>query len=68
MYIFFLPLIHQDYIGEQRQVKQFHFTAWPDMGLPESPTPLIAIHAESQRLQSHSDTGTDHCTLQVRAP
>ena len=41
MYIFFLPLIHQDYIGEQRQVKQFHFTAWPDMGLPESPTPLL---------------------------
>ena len=27
--------------GDERIVKQFHFTAWPDFGVPEHPTPLL---------------------------
>lgn len=26
---------------EERIVRQFHFTVWPDHGVPESPTPLL---------------------------
>ena len=26
---------------DKRKVKQFHFTAWPDFGVPEHPTPLL---------------------------
>ena len=27
--------------GDERIVKQFHYTAWPDYGVPEHPTPLL---------------------------
>ena len=27
--------------GDERIVKQFHFTAWPDLGVPEHPASLL---------------------------
>ena len=27
--------------GEKREVRQLQFTAWPDHGVPEYPTPLL---------------------------
>ncbi|CAM9883590.1 unnamed protein product [Lampetra planeri] len=29
--------------GERREVRQFQFTAWPDHGVPEYPTPFLAF-------------------------
>uniref|UniRef100_A0A8C1RVL5 protein-tyrosine-phosphatase n=1 Tax=Cyprinus carpio TaxID=7962 RepID=A0A8C1RVL5_CYPCA len=29
--------------GEKREVRQFQFTAWPDQGVPEHPTPFLAF-------------------------
>ncbi|XP_062864286.1 protein tyrosine phosphatase receptor type Db isoform X2 [Trichomycterus rosablanca] len=29
--------------GEKREVRQFQFTAWPDHGVPEHPTPFLAF-------------------------
>uniref|UniRef100_A0A673G281 protein-tyrosine-phosphatase n=1 Tax=Sinocyclocheilus rhinocerous TaxID=307959 RepID=A0A673G281_9TELE len=29
--------------GEKREVRQFQFTAWPDQGVPEQPTPFLAF-------------------------
>lgn len=34
-----LPL--QYGIPEKREVRQFQFTAWPDHGVPDHPTPLL---------------------------
>ena len=29
--------------GQSRLVRQFHYTGWPDFGVPESPHPIIAF-------------------------
>lgn len=29
--------------SEKREVRQFQFTAWPDHGVPEYPTPFLAF-------------------------
>ncbi|XP_051982584.1 receptor-type tyrosine-protein phosphatase S-like isoform X2 [Xyrauchen texanus] len=29
--------------GDKREVRQFQFTAWPDQGVPEHPTPFLAF-------------------------
>ncbi|NWS63638.1 PTPRD phosphatase, partial [Psilopogon haemacephalus] len=29
--------------SEKREVRQFQFTAWPDHGVPEHPTPFLAF-------------------------
>ena len=35
-------LLCQDcYAQEKREVRQFQFTAWPDHGVPDHPTPLL---------------------------
>ncbi|XP_072019217.1 receptor-type tyrosine-protein phosphatase F-like [Amphiura filiformis] len=60
--------MEDDYIGEQRQVKQFHFTAWPDMGLPESPTPLISFVQKTKEyhIEAMQDGPTVvHCSAGV---
>lgn len=28
-------------VPEKREVRQFQFTAWPDHGVPDHPTPLL---------------------------
>ena len=28
---------------DDRAIKQFHFTAWPDHGVPSHPTPLLSL-------------------------
>ena len=35
------------------KVMQFHFTAWPDHGVPEHPTLILAFH---RRVKSHYDS------------
>ena len=34
-------LLLQDGSPEKREVRQFQFTAWPDHGVPDHPTPLL---------------------------
>ena len=33
--------LQKDKSGDERIVKQYHFTSWPDFGVPEHPTPLL---------------------------
>ena len=33
--------LQMDGSKEERIVKQFHYTVWPDHGVPEYPTPLL---------------------------
>lgn len=35
------PLSRQSGSSERREVRQFQFTAWPDHGVPEYPTPFL---------------------------
>lgn len=39
----FLLLPLQNGSSEKREVRQFQFTAWPDHGVPEYPTPFLAF-------------------------
>ncbi|XP_074075989.1 receptor-type tyrosine-protein phosphatase H [Macrotis lagotis] len=39
-----LQLFHMD-LKESLFVRQFHYTAWPDHGVPRSPDPLLAFQA-----------------------
>ena len=36
-------VISQNGSSEKREVRQFQFTAWPDHGVPEHPTPFLAF-------------------------
>lgn len=36
-------LFFQNGSSEKREVRQFQFTAWPDHGVPEYPTPFLAF-------------------------
>ncbi|KAL9967588.1 hypothetical protein ACROYT_G025850 [Oculina patagonica] len=38
-----LVMTHKMYPDDERVVKQFHFTAWPDHGVPSHPTPLLSL-------------------------
>ncbi|CAB1314274.1 unnamed protein product, partial [Coregonus sp. 'balchen'] len=35
--------LHKNGSGDKREVRQFQFTAWPDHGVPEYPTPFLAF-------------------------
>ncbi|XP_029580893.1 receptor-type tyrosine-protein phosphatase S isoform X5 [Salmo trutta] len=35
--------LHKSGCSERREVRQFQFTAWPDHGVPEYPTPFLAF-------------------------
>ncbi|XP_067309052.1 receptor-type tyrosine-protein phosphatase S isoform X8 [Pseudorasbora parva] len=35
--------LHKNGSNERREVRQFQFTAWPDHGVPEYPTPFLAF-------------------------
>ena len=37
------PFGPQNGSSEKREVRQFQFTAWPDHGVPEYPTPFLAF-------------------------
>uniref|UniRef100_A0A3P8WEX5 protein-tyrosine-phosphatase n=1 Tax=Cynoglossus semilaevis TaxID=244447 RepID=A0A3P8WEX5_CYNSE len=37
------PLYYSNGSSEKREVRQFQFTAWPDHGVPEYPTPFLAF-------------------------
>jgi len=47
-------------------VRQFHFTAWPDHGVPAYPTSLLAFH---KKFRSYDDTSAGppvvHCSAGV---
>ncbi|XP_068670555.1 receptor-type tyrosine-protein phosphatase F-like [Montipora foliosa] len=36
-------ITHKQFPDVTREVKQFHFTAWPDHGVPSHPTPLLSL-------------------------
>ncbi|XP_022804800.1 receptor-type tyrosine-protein phosphatase epsilon-like isoform X2 [Stylophora pistillata] len=51
---------------EEREVKQFHFTVWPDHGVPEYPTALLAFRRRV-RAYNPADAGPPivHCSAGV---
>lgn len=38
-----LFLLPQSGSNEKREIRHFQFTAWPDHGVPEHPTPFLAF-------------------------
>jgi len=56
--------------GESRQVVQFHYTAWPDFGLPESPASFLeylTAVSESGSLDLSNEVGPSvvHCSAGI---
>ena len=52
---------------ETRNVKQFHFTAWPDHGVPTRAAPIIAFRRKVRSFDdSHPGKTIVHCRC-VRA-
>lgn len=53
---------------DARDVKQFHFTSWPDKGVPDFPTALLAM-VRAVRAHHHQQTNTGpmvvHCSAGV---
>ena len=47
---------------EKREVRQFQFTAWPDHGVPDHPTPLL-LFMRRVKAMTPPDTGpmVTHC-------
>ena len=62
----FSLLVHifQNETEEEREIKQFHFTVWPDHGVPEYPTAILAFQRRV-RAYSTRDCGplVVHCRL-----
>jgi len=47
---------------ERTEVRQFQFTAWPDHGVPEHPTPLLMFMRRVRAMQpSESGPVVVHC-------
>ncbi|XP_051846008.1 receptor-type tyrosine-protein phosphatase H isoform X11 [Antechinus flavipes] len=62
-----LQLFHMD-LKESLSVRQFHFTAWPDHGVPRSPDPLLAFQALlREQLEQNVEGGPPivHCSAGV---
>ncbi|KAG8188904.1 hypothetical protein JTE90_014959 [Oedothorax gibbosus] len=53
-------------LGEQREVRQFQFTAWPDHGVPDHPTPFL-VFLRRVRAMNPPDAGPMlvHCSAGV---
>ena len=50
--------------GETRNVKQFHFTAWPDHGVPQRASPIISFRRKVRSYdQTHPGLILVHCRL-----
>lgn len=48
-------LLKKDGEGETRQLHHCHFTSWPDMTLPESPTSLLLFRHQARSHVTNSD-------------
>src|SRR5688572_26673450 len=54
--------IFQNGYPERTEVRQFQFTAWPDHGVPEHPTPLLMFMRRVRAMQpSESGPVVVHC-------
>ena len=58
IHLFFIQTCH----AEKREVKQFQFTAWPDHGVPDHPTPLL-LFMRRVKAMTPTDSGPiiSHC-------
>lgn len=63
------PRHPQNGSSEKREVRQFQFTAWPDHGVPEYPTPFLAF-LRRVKTCNPPDAGpiVVHCRYQDPAP
>ena len=61
-HLIFTFLLFQHETEEEREIKQFHFTVWPDHGVPEYPTAILAFQRRV-RAYSTRDAGplVVHC-------
>ncbi|XP_044539837.1 receptor-type tyrosine-protein phosphatase H-like [Gracilinanus agilis] len=62
-----LHLFHMD-VKEDLCVRQFHYTVWPDHGVPRSPDPLLAFQALLRKWLEQSPEGGPpivHCSAGV---
>ncbi|XP_074163389.1 receptor-type tyrosine-protein phosphatase H [Sminthopsis crassicaudata] len=62
-----LQLFHMD-LKESLSVRQFHYTAWPDHGVPRSPDPLLAFQSLLRKWLEQSLEGGPpivHCSAGV---
>ena len=65
--IVMLCVLLQD--GEQRLVHQYHFSGWPDHGVPDSATPLINFTHVVRRHRQSEDQHAPlivHCRLELQ--
>ena len=55
-------LVFQSDCVDKREVRQFQFTAWPDHGVPDHPTPLL-LFMRRVKAMTPSDSGPiiTHC-------
>ena len=42
--------------GEERVIFHFHYTGWPDHGVPEHGYDILDLLTEARKIQSHEDT------------
>ncbi|XP_067022800.1 receptor-type tyrosine-protein phosphatase delta-like isoform X6 [Acropora muricata] len=47
-------IAHKQFPDDDRLIKQFHFTAWPDHGVPSHPTPLLSLVRHSYNANRQS--------------
>ncbi|XP_044179417.1 receptor-type tyrosine-protein phosphatase S-like isoform X10 [Acropora millepora] len=47
-------ITHKQFPDDDRLIKQFHFTAWPDHGVPSHPTPLLSLVRHSYNANRQS--------------
>lgn len=53
--------------NDRREVKQFHYTSWPDFGVPDHPNPIISFIRRVNISNRNSKGGPDiiHCSAGV---
>jgi netrin-G3 ligand len=49
---------------ESREIKQFHYTAWPDFGVPDHPNPMISFIRRVNHMK-HEGPDIVHCSAGV---
>ncbi|XP_078543619.1 tyrosine-protein phosphatase non-receptor type 2 isoform X3 [Lissotriton helveticus] len=61
-------VIEKDTLGESREIYHFHYTTWPDFGVPESPASFLNFLAEvreSGSLNSEHGPAVIHCSAGI---